>query len=306
MGAFDRRGGRRRALIDEEDSGSDQERAEAEALARAFEGEVGTAPSDAMETAALLRAVGGKSELSGERARAVYAVLEPAVEHYVQPRSSSFVVLAGLGMGLAAAAGLALHLTDEEPSHSAAVGRSRAVHAGPDLPAPSSVLLAAQAAVSAEGAPGTARGGLEREMREYRAALLRALKSSYPAEIGMLAIEQAHARADAAPAEARNVLAQALAAPVPREVKAEHRRVVHQDLSFRLALAELGERRFAEALAAADSGLALGRPADLFVANLWVARGEALEGLGRRAEAASAYFDALEINRELLRHALGP
>jgi predicted negative regulator of RcsB-dependent stress response len=122
----------------------------------------------------------------------------------------------------------------------------------------------------------------------------------------LLAIEQAHARADAASPAAREALEAALALPVPDEVKAEHNRIVHQDLLFRLARIELAGRRSIEALAAADRGLALGRAPDLFAANLLVARGEALQTLGRKAEAAASYFEALEINRKLLHDALAP
>jgi hypothetical protein len=81
---------------------------------------------------------------------------------------------------------------------------------------------------------------------------------------------------------------------------------VHQDLLFRIARAELARGRSTEALAVADRGLALGPARDLFTANLLVARGEALEKLGRGPQAASAYFEALEINRKLLHDALGP
>jgi tetratricopeptide (TPR) repeat protein len=122
----------------------------------------------------------------------------------------------------------------------------------------------------------------------------------------LLAIEQAHARADAVSPAAREALQAALTLPVPAEVKAEHSRIVHQDLLFRLARTELADSRSVEALAAADRGLALGRAPDLFVANLLVARGEVLEKLGRKTEAASAYLEALEINRKLLHDALAP
>jgi predicted negative regulator of RcsB-dependent stress response len=122
----------------------------------------------------------------------------------------------------------------------------------------------------------------------------------------LLAIEQAHARADAASPAARDALEAALALPVPAEVKAEHSRVVHQDLLFRLARIELAGGRSVEALTVADRGLTLGRAPDLFAANLLVARGEALETLGRKTEAAASYFEALEINRKLLHDALAP
>ena len=77
------------------------------------------------------------------------------------------------------------------------------------------------------------------------------------------------------------------------------------DLLFRIARAELEAAQPDQALAAADRGLALGRDNTLFCANLLIARGEALEKLGRDTEAASSYYEALEINRKLLDHVLG-
>ena len=118
-------------------------------------------------------------------------------------------------------------------------------------------------------------------------------------------VERAHAEADRdAPADASRVLRKALAAKVPSDVLPRHRVVVHQDLLFRIARAELDAARPAQALAAADQGLLLGRDPSLFAANLFVVRGEALERLGRDTEAASAYYEALEINRKLLHHLL--
>jgi predicted negative regulator of RcsB-dependent stress response len=126
------------------------------------------------------------------------------------------------------------------------------------------------------------------------------------AETWLEEIQRAHVVADSgSAAQASAALSQALATPVPRDVLAVHRRVVHQDLLFRLARAELDAGRAAGALAATERGLALGQQPDVFTANLHLARGEALEVLGRATEAASAYFEALEINRKLLHHVLG-
>lgn len=118
-------------------------------------------------------------------------------------------------------------------------------------------------------------------------------------------VERAHVTADLDPApQANAALREALALPVPSDVSAAHRRVVHQDLLFRIARAELDAGQLEAALAAVDRGLALGQQPDVFAANLHIARGEALERLGRDAEAASAYYEALEINRKLLHHVL--
>jgi predicted negative regulator of RcsB-dependent stress response len=119
-------------------------------------------------------------------------------------------------------------------------------------------------------------------------------------------VEHAHVTADTgSAAQASAALNEALALPVSHEVSAMHRRVVHQDLLFRLSRAAIDAGHLEDALAAADRGLALGEQSDVFTANLQLARGEALEALGRATEAASAYFEALEINRKLLHHVLG-
>jgi tetratricopeptide (TPR) repeat protein len=118
-------------------------------------------------------------------------------------------------------------------------------------------------------------------------------------------IALAHAEADLPAGEPSARLEQALALPVPSDVLPMHRRVAHQDLLFRIGRAELAAKHFDRALAAADRGLALGQQTDMFTGNLLIVRGEALEALGRATEAASAYYDALEINRKLLQHVLG-
>lgn len=126
------------------------------------------------------------------------------------------------------------------------------------------------------------------------------------ADLWLEEVERAHVAADTGSAsQASAALSEALAMPVPSDVLGAHRRVVHQDLLFRLARAELEAGRPADALAATDRGLALGALSDVFAANLHLVRGEALEALGRATEAASAYFEALEINRKLLHHVLG-
>jgi len=90
-------------------------------------------------------------------------------------------------------------------------------------------------------------------------------------------VASAHARADAAlaqaaPERARAALRVAVEQPVPAEIQPDHRRVVQQDLWYRLsslATASTPE----QALVEAERGLALGRHSDPFCANLLVARG---------------------------------
>ena len=122
-------------------------------------------------------------------------------------------------------------------------------------------------------------------------------------------LRSAHPRADAALSagnvdDAVAVLAEAGRAPMPAELLAADRRVLHQDLLYRLGGAELDRAEPARALAAAERGLGLGRAQDVFTANLLVVRGEALQALERETEAAASYFEALEINRALLAQVL--
>lgn len=120
----------------------------------------------------------------------------------------------------------------------------------------------------------------------------------------------AHAAADAALERgdhdaARTALRAAWDRPAPPAVSTEDVRVVKQDLAYRLAEVELGAGEPARALAWTDRGLEQGRARDLFTANLLVARGRAQEALGNETEAAGSYFEALEINDDLLRRTLG-
>ena len=92
--------------------------------------------------------------------------------------------------------------------------------------------------------------------------------------------------------------------PVPAQVHPKHLRVVRQDLWFRVAQLELRAKHPELAFAYANQGLTFGRAHDLFTANLLIARGEALEATGHDTEAAASYYDALQINAELLRTAL--
>jgi predicted negative regulator of RcsB-dependent stress response len=122
-------------------------------------------------------------------------------------------------------------------------------------------------------------------------------------------VQRAHSRADEAIAtgqtdRARAALETALDAAVPSSVRAEHARVVRQDLWFRVATID-AEQRPADAVLAADNGLSLGRHDDIFCSNLLAARGRALAALGRDTEAASSYHEALEIDERLLHAALG-
>ena len=123
-------------------------------------------------------------------------------------------------------------------------------------------------------------------------------------------VRVAHLRADdhARAGEVERALVELRAAvetAAPDAVHPEHLRAARQDLWFRIAQLELARARASVAIASTDAGLALGRARDVFTANLLIARGEALEAEGRRTEAAASYFEALQINAQLLRAALG-
>jgi hypothetical protein len=123
-------------------------------------------------------------------------------------------------------------------------------------------------------------------------------------------VREASVEADRAIAEgdveaARAALVGLVEAETPRGVAPDDRRVVVADAAYRLAELALSERDAEAALRWADRGLAQGRPPDLFTANLLVARGRALEALGRDVDAAAEYHAALLINEVLLQEALG-
>lgn len=121
--------------------------------------------------------------------------------------------------------------------------------------------------------------------------------------------ERRHALADQRleagdPTTARAALRGIVDARVPADLPADDRRGVLQDAYFRLARLDLDAHDPRAALADADRGLALGRAADLFVANLLVVRGAAHEALGAGPAAVEDYHEALVINDRLLAEAL--
>jgi len=121
--------------------------------------------------------------------------------------------------------------------------------------------------------------------------------------------ERRHALADQRleagdPTGAGDALRGILDARAPGDLPADDRRGVLQDTYFRLARLALDARDPRAALTAADRGLALGRAADLFVANLLVVRGAAHEALGEEPAAVEDYHQALVINDRLLAQTL--
>jgi len=167
--------------MDDERDPTEEEIREAEALARALEGEAADeAPGDAMETAALLRASQDRGELSELRERAVRKrVLEADVAQ--EPNASEAEALEDKGgedepgtrwvrwvapaATVAAAAALMLVFVPAEAPP------------GTQLPQPGAGLLKAQAA-AARGA-GAEAAMLQAGMRRFRARYLAALERRY-------------------------------------------------------------------------------------------------------------------------------
>lgn len=123
------------------------------------------------------------------------------------------------------------------------------------------------------------------------------------------AAKDAHREADAKiaagdRAAARDALARAFDVAPPPSIAPEDRRVVRQDLAYRLAELALSEEDARTAKEWADRGLEQGRAGDVFTANLLIVRGRAREMLGDDRAAVDDYFEALEINEALLRRTL--
>lgn len=95
-----------------------------------------------------------------------------------------------------------------------------------------------------------------------------------------------------------------LARSVPAGVQSDDARVVRQDAAYRLARLLLADGDAAEAERVASAALDEGEKEDVFTANLYVVRGQALEAQGRPVRATMDYHDALLINEVLLEAAL--
>jgi hypothetical protein len=104
---------------------------------------------------------------------------------------------------------------------------------------------------------------------------------------------------------ARSALRSATESKVPKGTNPEDARVVRQDLYYRLAALELSQNKPEEARRWATVGLELGRGTDVFTANLYIARGKALERRGDASGASRDYHDALLITEALLDKSLG-
>lgn len=101
-------------------------------------------------------------------------------------------------------------------------------------------------------------------------------------------------------AAAREILKDLAEKSVPAGLARQDGLVVRKDACFRLAMLELQAGRPENALGWSERGLGLDRRNDLFTANLLVAKGSALEALGKDAQAAGSYQRAMHINQKLL------
>ena len=145
---------------DEENPPTDQELREAAALARALDGaplEGPTAPADALEAAALLRASGQSIELDPARSAEILADLQRQVRPVVPSMRWARAVV---GMASLAAAVLVVVLTSRVASPPP-VARA--------LPRPSSALVGAQ--LRAIRHPSDPNAALDQELHRYRETL---------------------------------------------------------------------------------------------------------------------------------------
>jgi hypothetical protein len=104
---------------------------------------------------------------------------------------------------------------------------------------------------------------------------------------------------------ARNALRTATESKVPKSANPDDARVVRQDLYYRLAALELSQDKPNDAERWATLGLDIGRGTDVFTANLYIARGKALEKRGDASSASRDYHAALLITESLLDRSLG-
>jgi predicted negative regulator of RcsB-dependent stress response len=118
----------------------------------------------------------------------------------------------------------------------------------------------------------------------------------------LAAAQSAHGSVDGG--DGRDALEAFLARSVPAGVQSDDARVVRQDAAYRLARLLLADGDAAGALAVASDALDEGEKEDVFTANLYVVRGQALEAQGRPVRATMDYHDALLINEALLEAAL--
>lgn len=120
--------------------------------------------------------------------------------------------------------------------------------------------------------------------------------------------EQMHLRVDELLVEgsrdaAAELLRGSLDVPAPPDLPEEVRQAVRKDALFRIASIELDARRFRAALDVSDQALGYGESKDVFTVNVYIAKGRALEGLGRRKEAAAIYHGALIMSEQLMQTA---
>jgi hypothetical protein len=183
--------------MNDEDDASETERAEAEALARALDGDAAAqAPEDALQAALFLRHGGARGELAPDRAEEILQDLlcdapiaaERDALPTIEPSTRSRMVRVSAAVAMLSAAAVVF-------AYSSNAADERRAAPAPDVtasvPAASTSLLAAQADLLRQStAPGAqdqaAAQRFDRELRAYRAQLFHALQAAYPAPVGML------------------------------------------------------------------------------------------------------------------------
>jgi hypothetical protein len=152
----------------DEEEPSDSERAEAEALARALDEGDAHAPTDALETAALLR----QGELSDLAARRVLEQVTPALP---TRRRGLRVAASVAAAALLFVGGAALFVARPRRAITMSAAPISVAARPPvtSLPRPDAALLAAQARAT------TDMQALDREMSRYRDSLFAALSERY-------------------------------------------------------------------------------------------------------------------------------
>lgn len=303
------------------------ELAEAEALAQALERDAALPelPADALQTAAFLRFNAKDADLGDVAEQRIFTELSDAVQRTPQRKPLRtwlwFVPAATLG----AASLLFFMRTQQTPSSLTSDGTSlpRATIASPAteaLTAPSQALASTLPKPSAK-LIGMLTARLERnshdkngdvsadfklwthEVNQYRAELAQTLDPKYAK-----ATLDAHNLAQTATNdEQRRAAATALETLVAslKTIGTPSSALLAQDAMCEYALLFLDLGRNIEGLARAEHGIEISATPSIFLANLHVTTAEAHERLERYDDAAEAYYQALQVNQQLMQDSLG-
>ena len=182
---------------EDEDTASETERAEAEALARALDGDAGVeAPEDALQAALFLRHGGARGELAPDRAEEILQDLlgdapsatERAAPPWIEPRRRSRALQLSAAVVMLAAAAVMFYLLPASDAPWRHPLRTCAPSCPPRARACSRrrPICCARAPRPARRTPPRRSSFFDRELRAYRAQLMQALQAAYPAPVGTL------------------------------------------------------------------------------------------------------------------------